>query len=71
MKGKPTTIHNHRKKNKAIYSSAEKFGTNKKDYVFHIEDNVYFINFKLHGDFINLQIQPQMIEQPLPAWLAD
>lgn len=71
MKSKPITIHNYRKKKKAVYSSAEKFGTNKTDYIFHIENNVYFINFRLHGDFINLKNQPQTNEQSLPAWLAD
>lgn len=71
MNNRKITIHNYRKKKAQIHSSANKYGTNKKDYVIYIDNNVFYVNFKSHGDFINLQNQRQTDEPSLPAWLAD
>lgn len=60
-----------KKRRIAQHSSAIKYNSNKKDFVFLILGNVHYVNFKLHGKFIDQCNQPQTTEQSLPAWLAD
>lgn len=59
------------RKIKYKHSSRVVYGTNTKDFIFLVQENVFYANFKLHGKFIDQQSQHQTKEQPLPAWLAD
>lgn len=52
-------------------SSAELYGTKKQDYIAHIDENLIFVNFKLHGIFINLRNEHQKNEQPPLASSSD
>lgn len=56
---------------KIIHSSAAIYGSDKKDFMFAVIENVYYVNFLLHAKFINRSNQLQTNEQSLPAWLAD
>ena len=48
-------------------SSAKKYGTINTDYIVHIDQNLIFVNFKLHALFIDRLNQSQTTEQSLPA----
>jgi len=49
--------------NREKVSSAKKYGTRNTDYIARIDQNLIFVNFKLHAMFINRQNQSQTNEQ--------
>lgn len=49
--------------NRERVSSAKKYGTTNTDYIAHIDQNLIFVNFKLHAMFIDRQNQSQTNEQ--------
>jgi fructose-1,6-bisphosphatase len=49
--------------NREKVSSAKKYGTKNTDYIAHIDQNLIFVNFKLHALFIDRQSQSQTNEQ--------
>jgi hypothetical protein len=54
-------LHSYAKREKV--SSAKKYGTKNTDYIAHIDQNLIFVNFKLHALFIDRQSQSQTTEQ--------
>jgi len=57
--------------NREKVSSAKKYGTKNTDYIAHIDQNLIFVNFKLHALFISQQNQSQTSEQSPLASSSD